>query len=81
MLQCIAMCCSVLQCVTVCCGMLQPVAVFCSMLQCVAVCCSHVLHNVVPKCRKRETYETKEQKSTSCILFLMSFQKIFVVSF
>ena len=33
MLQCVAVCCSVLQCVAVC----------CSVLQCVAVCCSEVL--------------------------------------
>ena len=35
MLQCVAVCCSVLQCVAVC----------CSVLQCVAVCCS-VLHGI-----------------------------------
>ena len=48
MLQCVAVCCSVLQCLAVCCmwglqiycGMLQCVAVCCSVLQCVAVCCS-----------------------------------------
>ena len=33
MLQCVAVCCSVLQCAAVC----------CSMLQCVAVCCSAML--------------------------------------
>jgi len=31
---------SVLQCVAVCCSVLQCVAVCCSVLQCVAVCCS-----------------------------------------
>ena len=39
MLQCIAVCCSVLQCVAVCCSVLQCVAVCCSVLQCVVVCC------------------------------------------
>jgi len=39
-LKCVAVCCSVLQCVPVCCSMLQCVAVCCSVLQCVAVCCS-----------------------------------------
>ena len=40
MLQCVAVCYSVLQCVAVCCSVLQCVAVCCSVLQCVAVCCS-----------------------------------------
>ena len=40
MLQCVAVCCSVLQCVAVCCSVLQCVAVCCSVLQCAAVCCS-----------------------------------------
>jgi len=51
-LQCVAVCCSVLQCavpafcsvlqcVAVCCSVLQcAVPAFCSVLQCVAVCCS-----------------------------------------
>ena len=54
MLQCVAVCCSVLQCVAkvmtcmeffhvyiraVCCSVLQCVAVCCSVLKCVAVCC------------------------------------------
>jgi len=43
-LQCVAVCCSVLQCValSVCCSVLQCLAVCCivSVLQCVAVCCS-----------------------------------------
>jgi len=39
-MQCAAVCCSVLQCVAVCCSVLQCVAVRCSVLQCVAVCCS-----------------------------------------
>ena len=50
---CVSVCCnvcSVLQCVAVCCSVLQCVAVFCSMLyvlQCVAVCCS-MLQCVLP---------------------------------
>ena len=56
MLQCVALCRSLLQCVAVCCivshvlqrrgfeplesSVLQCVAVCCSVLQCVAVCCS-----------------------------------------
>jgi len=50
MLQCAAVCCSVLpyvavccrilQCAAVCCSVLPYVAVCCRMLQCVAVCCS-----------------------------------------
>ena len=53
MLQCVAVCCSVLQCVAVCvalwlynlnifllsAGVLQYVAVYYSILQCLAVCC------------------------------------------
>jgi len=53
-LQCVAVCCSVLHCVAVgylkesslmgynaaCCSVLQSVAVCCGVLQCVAVCCS-----------------------------------------
>ena len=43
MLQCVAVCCSVLQCVAVCCSVSQCVAVCRSVLQCVAVCCSVLL--------------------------------------
>ena len=42
--------CSVLQCVAVCCSVLQCVAVCCSVLQCVAVCCivyGAILHEYV----------------------------------
>ena len=41
-LQCVAVCCSVLQCVTRClsCSVLLCVAMYCSVLQCVAVCWS-----------------------------------------
>jgi len=37
MLQCVAVCCSVLQCVAVCCSVSQCVAVCSSVLRCVAV--------------------------------------------
>ena len=36
-MQCVAVCCSVLQCVAVCCSVLKRVVVCCSVLQCVAV--------------------------------------------
>ena len=52
MLQCVAVCCSVLQCAAVCCSVLQCVAVCCSVLQCVAVCCS-VLQCVAVCCTKQ----------------------------
>jgi len=39
-LQCVAVCCSVLQCVAVYSSVLQCAAVCCSVLQCAAVCCS-----------------------------------------
>ena len=42
MLQCVAVCCSVLQGVAVCCSVLRCVAVCCNVLQCVAVCCSEL---------------------------------------
>jgi len=35
-LQCVAVCCSVLHCVALCCSVLQCVAVCCSVLQCIA---------------------------------------------
>jgi len=38
-LQCVAVCCSVLQRVAVCCSVLQRVAACCSVLQRTAVCC------------------------------------------
>jgi len=63
-LQCVAVCCSVLQCVAACCSVLQCVALLdilllvrvsmrvsmcCSVLQCVAVCCN-VLQSVAVCC-------------------------------
>ena len=63
MLQCVAVCCSVLQCVAVCCSVLQCVAVCCSVLQCVAVCCSawifvirYLRFHLIQKCHCH-TYE------------------------
>ena len=41
-LQCVAVCCSMVQCVAVCCGELQCVADTRSMLQCVAVSCGEL---------------------------------------
>ena len=49
-LQCVAVCCSMFQCVAVCCSVLQYVTVCCNMLQYVAVCCS-VLQCVVAVCK------------------------------
>ena len=51
-LQCVAVCCSVVQCVAMCCNVLQCVAVRCSVcivLQHVAACCS-VLQRVAACC-------------------------------
>ena len=42
MLQCAAVCCSVLQCAVVCCSVLQCASVRYSVLQCAAVCVSSV---------------------------------------
>jgi len=50
-LQCVAVCCSVVQCVAVCCSVLQCVAVCCSVLQCVAavmsVTCPSLVRSVL----------------------------------
>jgi len=43
-LQCVAVCCSVVQCVAVCCSVLQCVAVCCSVVQCGAA--ANVLQGV-----------------------------------
>ena len=59
MLQCVAVCCSVLQCVAVCCSMLQCVAVRCSALQCVAVCCN-VTH-------MQALIERKKKRVSMCV--------------
>ena len=49
MLQCVAVCCSVLQYVAVRCSVLYCVLVYCSVLQCVAECCN-VLQCVAACC-------------------------------
>ena len=46
LLQCVAVCCSVLQRVVVCCSVLQRVAVCCSVVQRVAACCSEFVRCV-----------------------------------
>ena len=50
LMQCVAVCCSVLQCVAVCCSVLQCVAVWCSVkrsvLQCVAINASNATERV-----------------------------------
>jgi len=78
-LQCVAVCCSVLQCVqcdAVCCSVLQCVAVccsVCSVLQCVAECC-RVLQSVAECCsvlqcvaaRKSHTSTPHPVENASC---------------
>ena len=56
MLQCVAVCCSVLQCVAVCCGVLQCVAVCCSV--CIARECAYFEYYVrnVYSCMVVELY-------------------------
>jgi len=54
MVQCVAVCCSVLQYVAVCCSVLQCVAVCCSVLQCVAVL----------QCRALSTFDVTRGKGT-----------------
>jgi len=58
--QCVAVCCSVLQCVAVVvyCSVLQCVAVFCRVLQCVAVC-----HD-----RDRDTEFVRGTYVTECVI-------------
>ena len=53
MLQCVAVCCSVLQCVAVCCSVLQCVAVCCSVLQCVAVISEQSYSIVLYQCPRQ----------------------------
>ena len=47
MVQCGAVCCSVLHYVAVCLSVLQCLSVCCSALQCVAVCCSAVIYIMI----------------------------------
>ena len=69
MLQCVAVCCSVLQCVAVCCSVLQCDAVCCSVLQCVAVCCS--VSYVGCETREREARVTSNSDKSVIITFLV----------
>jgi len=48
-LQCVAVWCTVLQCGALCCSVVHCVAVWCTVLQCGAVCCS-VVHCVAVWC-------------------------------
>jgi len=66
MLECVAVCCSVLQSVVVCavcCSVLQCAAMCCSVLQCVAVCCSILVH------MKRTTEQGTAKKTLFLNLF------------
>jgi len=62
-LQCVAVCCSVLQRVAACCSVLQRVAVCCSVLQRVAACCS-VLQRVAACCSVLQWYHDTAAKSS-----------------
>jgi len=69
-LQCVAVCCSVLQCVAVC------IAVHCSVLQCAAVCCSVFQWHVTSsfshsRCWCRRTQQRTKQKKTTIKTRLM----------
>ena len=72
MLQCVAVCCSVLQCVAVCCSVLQCVAVCYSALQCVAVCCS-MLQCVAVCCRVLQCFY--RLKGHTCMIRLAVFER------
>ena len=74
-LQCVVVCCSVLQCVAVCCSVLQRVAVCCSVLQCVAVCCS-VLQCAAACCSvafENAVFPALHSEWKHCMCFEMSF--------
>ena len=70
MLQCVAVCGSVLQWVVVGCSGLQCVAVCCSVLQCVAVCCSILQSVLVPSQfavdNDKNTLSTLQHTATHC---------------
>ena len=78
LLQCVAVCCSVvqcgavwcsvLQCVAVCCSVLQCGAVWCSVLQCVAVCCSVL--QCVAVCGFGASWRWEDSKNPLQIAFL-----------
>ena len=64
MLQCIAVCCSVLQCIEVLCSVLQCVAVLCSVLQPSAMAHdSHTFHDSCLMCRGLPSHELQSPPS------------------
>jgi len=70
MLQCVAVCCSVVQCIAVYCSVLQCFAVCfmcCSALQCIAVCCS-VLQCVAVHCSVLQSVSVEDLKFISNFL-------------
>jgi len=58
-LQCVAVWCSVLQCGAVCCSVVQCVAVWCSVLQCGAVCCNVMSSRLARRCLANVSYEVR----------------------
>jgi len=68
--QCVAVCCSVLQCVAACCSVLQRVAV-CSVLQCVAACCS-VVQRVADVLRLWHLSLTRRLPCRKCVVMCRS---------
>jgi len=67
--------CSVLQCVAVCCSVLQSGAVWCSVLQCVAVCVVHIgaTHARVPHSALRR--ETRRYPSSGAAATLRAWNR------
>jgi len=61
-LQCAAVCCSVLQRAAVCCSVLQCAAVCCSVLQCAAACCS-VLQCAAVRCSALQFVHTPDAQA------------------
>ena len=67
-LQCVAVCRSVLQCVAMCCCVMQGAAVCYSVLQCAVVRCSMSVWAQIPKektrCRRERDRETERLRET-----------------
>ena len=92
MLQCVAVCCSVLQCVAVCCSVLQCVAVCCDAMfdsfhhteeptdinagMCVAMCCSVL--QCVAVCCNAALYQ-RERTHVPYFTFLYVFLRFFTL--